>query len=241
MLVLHTEEDTILSEEIGEDILRNGMLDEAGLLKVPHHRCALQFCSKLLIEANMAVISSVYLVNIVCWLPCVRLVHASWTTRSKKLSQTPNLQTSNFCSLLTDMKAVNGKPKCMFKAQVVKVIDEVLDNTEYDGWSSTRLAEMSTVYFTTSVLNSLSRYWFLSSVTLFWPVSFLEICRLNYITLCIFFWVMILYSHVSWHQCFGGMHTLCRWWWRRSIFPHNEGIHLEGYMVLQPRRWESEK
>jgi glutaredoxin-related protein len=31
------------------------------------------------------------------------------------------------------MKAVNGKPKCMFKAQVVKVIDEVLDNTEYDG------------------------------------------------------------------------------------------------------------
>jgi hypothetical protein len=65
--VLNTEEDTVLSEETGADFLRTGMLDEAGLLELPHHRSALPSSSKLLlIEANIAIISSMYLVNIAC-------------------------------------------------------------------------------------------------------------------------------------------------------------------------------
>lgn len=66
MLELHAEGDRVLTEEIGEDIQKKGLLDEAGLLKVPHHwSAALLFCSKLvLFEANIVVMSSVYLVNI---------------------------------------------------------------------------------------------------------------------------------------------------------------------------------
>jgi hypothetical protein len=57
----------VLSEETGEGIPRNGMLDEAGLMKVPYPHKDLPFYHKLLLTAaDVAVISSVYLVNIVC-------------------------------------------------------------------------------------------------------------------------------------------------------------------------------
>jgi hypothetical protein len=45
----------------------------------------------------------------------------------QKPSQTLGLQTCNFFSLFTDMTAMNARPKCMFKARVVKVVDEILD------------------------------------------------------------------------------------------------------------------
>jgi hypothetical protein len=70
-------------------------------------------------------------------------------------ANTPDPDGEFLHSLLPDVKTMNAKQKHMFKTGIVKLIDEILDNTESDGRSSFGLAEMSSVYSTTSTLNSL--------------------------------------------------------------------------------------
>jgi hypothetical protein len=49
-------------------------------------------------------------------------------------------------SLLPDMKTMNAKLKHIFKIGVVKMIDEILYNTESEGRSSIGLAETFNIY-----------------------------------------------------------------------------------------------
>jgi hypothetical protein len=49
-------------------------------------------------------------------------------------------------SLLPDMKTMNAKLKHNFKIGVVKMIDEILDNTESKGRSSIGLTETFNIY-----------------------------------------------------------------------------------------------
>jgi hypothetical protein len=58
-------------------------------------------------------------------------------------------------SLLLDVKSMTAKQKRIFKIGVMKLMDEILDDTGSDGRLSTGLTETSAVYPTTSRLISL--------------------------------------------------------------------------------------
>jgi len=61
--------------------------------------------------------------------------------KQHSLGNTPDPDGEFLHSLLPDMKTKNAKLKRIFKIGVVKMIDEVLDNTESEGRSSIGLAE----------------------------------------------------------------------------------------------------
>jgi hypothetical protein len=100
------------------------MLHEVGLLKVPYLHKAVPICCKLLLTWGKCG----YYKQCVFVPTALGLVGTCFMDNlMQKPSQTLGLQTSNFFSLFTDMTAMNARPKCMFKARVVKVIDEILD------------------------------------------------------------------------------------------------------------------
>jgi hypothetical protein len=58
---------------------------------------------------------------------------------------TPDPDAEFLRSLLPDIKTMTAKQKRIFKIGAVKLIDQILENTESDGRSSMNLAETSTV------------------------------------------------------------------------------------------------
>jgi hypothetical protein len=69
--------------------------------------------------------------------------------------KTPDPDEEFLHSLLPDVKSMTAKQKHIFKIGVMKLMNEILDNTGSDGRSSTGLTETSSVYPTTSRLSSL--------------------------------------------------------------------------------------
>jgi hypothetical protein len=67
--------------------------------------------------------------------------------KQHSLGNTPDPDGEFFHSLLSDMKTKNAKLKRIFRiGVVVKMIDEILDNTESEVRSSIGLAETFTIY-----------------------------------------------------------------------------------------------
>jgi hypothetical protein len=66
--------------------------------------------------------------------------------KQHSVGNTPDPDGQFLHSLLSDMKTKNAKLKHIFKIGVVKMIDEVLDNTESEGRSSIGLAEAFNIY-----------------------------------------------------------------------------------------------
>jgi hypothetical protein len=94
------------------------------------------------VKATTVIINSGYFVKDVGQMTWFLLINASWNTRNNILWETHQTKTGNFLhSLLPDMKTMNAKLKHIFKIVVLKMIDEILDNTESEGRSSTGLAE----------------------------------------------------------------------------------------------------
>jgi hypothetical protein len=71
-------------------------------------------------------------------------------------AKTPDPDGEFLHSLLSDMKTMNAEQKHIFRIGVVKLIDEILDNTESDdyplGWQKRSV-------FTTSTQNSHQEKW----------------------------------------------------------------------------------
>jgi hypothetical protein len=66
--------------------------------------------------------------------------------KQHSLGNTPDTDGESLHSLLPDMKTKNAKLKRVFKIGVVKMIDEILDNTESEGRSSIGLAGTFNIY-----------------------------------------------------------------------------------------------
>jgi hypothetical protein len=81
------------------------------------------------------------------------------TSVMEYMEYTPDPDREFLHSLLPDTKTMNAKRKLMFKIRDLKLIDEILDNTESDGYSTIGLVETSSYYSTTCTLNSVQAVW----------------------------------------------------------------------------------
>jgi hypothetical protein len=91
------------------------------------------------------------------WLTTLDPVDTCFMDYMKQQTQpkTPDPGEEFLHSLLPDVKSMTAKQKRIFKIGVMKLIDEILDDTGSDEQSSMGLTETSTVYPTTSRLSSL--------------------------------------------------------------------------------------